>query len=62
MSQIYRTEDPTCSLTLNMVCWYDVVSFVTDYNTVSLHQEQFSPDTCHVSLDLVTPLACDLAM
>ena len=60
LTLIYRTEDPTCSLNVSLVCWYDVLGFVTDYSTVSLHQEVLSTSSCSASVELVTPLACNL--
>jgi len=62
LTQIYRTEEPTCTLTVSLVCWYDVLDFVTDYNTVILRQTDVIMSSCSVSVDLVTPLACQLSL
>ena len=57
---VFSSSSTPCSVSLTWSCWYNAKDMVTSYSTVELHI--ISTNGCNVTAELLTPLACPMAM
>jgi len=57
---LFESSTSSCSMMVSWSCWYDIKDMVTPFSTVELYQ--VSSSGCNVTAQLLSPLACPMAL